>query len=52
MSSKSYLESKTLIYISPLKKSYHGLLRTSYRSILFGVRLLSTHGDAKKGEKI
>lgn len=33
------------------KKAYHGLLRTSYRSILLGVRLLSTQGEAKKKKK-
>lgn len=34
------------------KKAYHGLLRTSYRSILLGVRLLSTQGEAKKKKKV
>lgn len=33
------------------KKAYHGRLRTSYRSILLGVRLLSTQGEAKKEKK-
>lgn len=31
-----------------VRTAYHGLLRTSYRSILFGVLLLSTHGEAEK----